>query len=177
MPIAHSLNKVSKSISKSKGQLHIKGRKFKQLNRATLRDQKLTSRKLNKQELRDRELLSVKFIQEAVKNRPETEVFTLEDMKMFIEGYLARYDEELKELRDSRRPGRPATSRQQILEEKVKHELQTYETGFKCPDLSDRYTVERLRLWTGSSGGTTVMKFIHVSKDMPSLDKADQEMS
>ncbi|CAK7892596.1 hypothetical protein CAAN1_01S10792 [[Candida] anglica] len=177
MPIAHSLNKVSKSISKSKGSLHIKGRKFKQLNRATLRDQKLNDRKLKAKDIRDKGLLSVKFLQEAIRNRPERDVFTLDDMKLFIEGYISRYDEELETLRHDRRPGRPATSRQQILEEKVKHERQIYETGFKIPDLSNKDTVEKLRLWTGSSGGTTVMKFVHISKDMTVLPTAEVEMS
>ncbi|KAL7666856.1 Translation machinery-associated protein 16 [[Candida] zeylanoides] len=178
MPVSHSLSKVSKSISKSKGHLHIKGRKFKQLNRATLRDNKLNTRKQKSQDLRDKELLSVKFIQEAVRNRPEKEVFTLDDMKSFLEGYVSRFDEELVELREARRPGRPATSRQQILEEMVKHEQGIYETGFKCPDLTDKPTVDRLRLWTGSSGGTTVMKFVFVNKDMIDLpNKADHEMA
>ena len=168
MPVAHSLNKVSKNI-KQKGKLHVKGRKFKQLNRATLRDQKLAGRKVKSQELRDKELLSIKFIQEAVRNRPDQLTFNLEEMKLFLESYLARDDEELTELREARRPGRPLKARQQLLEEKTKHEAQLYETGIRIPDLLDKETVEKLRLWTGSSGGTTAMKFVHVAKNTISI--------
>lgn len=182
MPVIKSLSKITKNLSKSKsqglGSLHVKGRKFKQINRATLRDQKLATKKSKHQDQVDQELLSTKFIQEAVRNRPDQETFNLEEMKMFVEGYISRFDEELTELRDARRPGRPASTRQLQLEDKVKHEQHVYETGFKVPNLSDKPTVDRLRLWTGSMGGTTVMQFVHIHKDMEALPaKPDEEMA
>lgn len=176
MPLAHNLNKVTKNLSKSTGSIHIKGRKFKQLNRATLRDQKLTARKAKAHEQREKEVQDFKFIQEAINNRKEQETFTLDEMKLFIESFLSRYDEELTRLRKERRPGRPATSRQQILEEKVKYDEQIYKTGYRIPDLSDKDTVEKLKNWNGSSGGLTIMKFIRVSKDMKQLPTKDIEM-
>ena len=56
MPLAHNLNKVTKNISKSTGSLHIKGRKFKQLNRATLRDKSFNKRKSQSLERKSNEL-------------------------------------------------------------------------------------------------------------------------
>lgn len=156
--------------------MHVKGRKFKQLNRATLRDQKITAKKLKHQEQKDRELSSVLFMKDCVYEEPEKETFLLEDMKSFVERYIARHDEELKELKDQRRPGRPPTSRQLALETVTENERQMYATGFRMPDLSNKETVERLKLWNGTSGGTTIMKFIHISKDMKELPVKEETM-
>lgn len=176
MPLAHNLNKVTKNLAKSTAQMHVKGRKFKQLSRATLRDEKITAKKLKHQEQRDKELLSVQYMKDCVNVEDEKATFTLEDMKSFLEEHISRYDDELKELKDKRRPGRPPTSRQQQLEELVKHEQQLYTNGFKIPDLSDKSTVEKLRLWNGSSGGTTAMKFIHLAKGMKELPLKEEVM-
>ena len=69
MPLAHNLNKVTKNISKSTGSLHIKGRKFKQLNRATLRDKKLQQRKSQSLERKSNELSIVFFIQSLLQEK------------------------------------------------------------------------------------------------------------
>ena len=165
MPIAHSLKKVAKNVSKHSGQMHIKGRKFKQLNRATLRDQKLTERKRNSQEHKMKELESLRFFQAAIQNRGNSS-FLMEEIKIFIESYLSRFDEELSTLRLDRRPGRPPTTRQQKLEQQLETDKQLYQTGFRVPDIRDKKTVENLRNWNGSPGGTTILKLIRVTKDL-----------
>lgn len=178
MPIAHNLNKVTKNLSKSTGQMHIKGRKFKQLNRATLRDQKITAKKLQRQEQKSNDLLIIPHVQGRILEQDvlDKEVFTLQDMKDFIEEFIGRFDEELKELNAQRRPGRPATSRHQILQEKKKYDEHVYYTGFKIPNISHKETVDRVRLWNGTHGGVTVMKFIHISRDMKELPTTEAEM-
>ncbi|ODQ82602.1 hypothetical protein BABINDRAFT_31337 [Babjeviella inositovora NRRL Y-12698] len=168
MPVAKSLAKVTKNLQNSRGQIHPKGRKFKQLARATLRDQKLQVSKIKATEKRQNELLVVKFLQEALTTRPQT-AFTLEDMKLFIDAYLSRDDEVLVTLRAERRPGRPAGARLQILEEKVKYEKLLFETGYKIPDLSNPDVVKRLREWNGTSGGASIFQWIHVAKGMKEL--------
>ena len=179
MPLALNLNKVTKKLSKSTGSVHIKGRKFKQINRATLRDKKLTIKKQKQLEQKENELSIVYFLQRIVNDDDDfkvQETFSLEEIKQFIELFLTRFDDELEELRANRRPGRPATNRQQILEEKVKHDQQIYATGIKVPDLSDIETVKRLKLWNGTTGGATVMKFIHISGDMTEFPTKEIEM-
>lgn len=179
MPLAHNLSKVTKRLSKSTGSVHIKGRKFKQINRATLRDKKLTQKKQKALEQKENELSIVYFLQLIINDDDDfkvQETFSLEEIKQFIELFLTRFDDELEELRATRRPGRPASNRQQILEEKVKHDQQVYATGIKVPDLSDVETVKRLRLWNGTTGGATVMKFVHVSKDMTEFPTKEVEM-
>lgn len=177
MPIAHNLKKVTKNLSKSTGQMHIKGRKFKQLNRATLRDQKITAKKAKHQEQKTYDLKVFKLLQKLVMQQPEKIVFSLEDMKEFIELFISRFDDELKEYEDKKRPGRPTLPKHQILQEKKKYDQHIYKTGFKIPDLSDKSTVERLKLWNGTGGGVVVMKLIHISQDMEQLPVKDQEMN
>ncbi|RCK63855.1 Translation machinery-associated protein 16 [Candida viswanathii] len=177
MPLAHNLKKVSKNASKSTAAIHIKGRKFKQLNRATLRDKKLQHRKALLHERKSNELSVVFHIQAILKEqRTDATEFTLEEIKEMIAGFIERDAEELERLRSERRKGRPATNRQTLLEEKVKHEWSVFETGFKVPDLSDPVTVERVREWNGTTGATTNMKFIRISKDMTEFPTQEVEM-
>lgn len=179
MPIQHSLSKVQKTIQKSKGAMHPKGRKFKQLNRATLREQKIQGKKIAHMERREIEMMRIKFLQEAVNNRPEKETFTLDDMKLFIEAFLTRDDEELDQLKAERRKGRPASNRQMILENKLKHETSEYESGYQIPDLSDKATVEFLRGWNGTTGMLNRFKYVFVAKgtkELPASKAADEVM-
>ncbi|CAX45178.1 conserved hypothetical protein [Candida dubliniensis CD36] len=189
MPLAHNLNKVTKNISKSAGSLHIKGRKFKQLNRATLRDKKLQQRKSQSLERKSNELSIVFFIQSLLQenstisdNEENLEEFTnkkqfsLDEMKQIIEKFIHQHDEELQKLQSERRKGRPPINRQTILEEKLKYDLEIYKTGFKIPDLTDQLTVERIKEWNGTTGATTTMRFIRVSKDMTELPTTTTEI-
>lgn len=162
MPIAHSLKKVAKNVSKHSGQMHIKGRKFKQLNRATLRDQKLTARKRNAEGQRLKDLEVVRFFQAAIQPRSASS-FLLQDIKLFVESFLSRFDEELATLKEERRAGRPPLARQQKLEQQIDAEKKMYHSGLKVPDIRDKLTVENLRNWNGSPGGTTVIKFFRVT--------------
>ncbi|KAK6205544.1 translation machinery-associated protein 16 [Scheffersomyces amazonensis] len=178
MPLAHNLNKVTKNLSKSTASIHIKGRKFKQLNRATLRDKKITEKKQKSLEQKTNELAILFFLQKLIKEQfKAAEVFTLVEMQSFIELFIGRFDDELAQLRKDRRPGRPQTSRQQILEEKVKHEEHIYHTGYKIPNLTDKDTVEKLRVWNGTTGATTGMKFVLITKQTKQLPTKDEEMS
>ncbi|KAH3678434.1 hypothetical protein WICMUC_001451 [Wickerhamomyces mucosus] len=164
MPIQHSLAKVTKSIQKSKGTVHPKGRKIKQINRATLREQKINNKKAAHLERKEHELQRTLFMQEAILHREDQISFTLEEIKSLIESFLSRDDEELDKLKAERRKGRPPTNRQSILENKKKHEFAEYESGYLVPNLNDEKTVENLRAWNRTTGGLNVVKFIHISK-------------
>lgn len=166
MPTAKSLGKITKAISKGKGTVHPKGRKFAKLNKAHLREHKLEKKKLQHLEKREHELQRLLFFQEAVEPRvsDEKKTFTLDEVKVFIEAYLSRFDEELSQLVALRRPGRPALKRQDLLEDqKAKDELE-YTTGFKVPVLWEAENVENLLRWNGTIGGVTNVKFGRVLK-------------
>jgi translation machinery-associated protein 16 len=84
MPVVHSLSKVQKNIQKSKGAMHPKGRKFKQLNRATLRENKINRRKVDHVERKEHEMQRVLFFKEAVNSRPDQNFFPLDELKLII---------------------------------------------------------------------------------------------
>lgn len=180
MPVVHSLSKVNRNLSKSKGAMHIKGRKFKQLNRASLREKKLGDRKLKHLVQKEKDMGIIFFFQKLINDDDDfkiQETFNFEEMKAFTEIFLTRYDEELEDLNANRRPGRPLTNRHQILEEKAKHEKHVYLTGLRIPNLADKTTVQFLKLWNGTSGATTIMKFTEISKEMEAFPVEEVEMS
>lgn len=166
MPFVKSLRKVSKKLSKQlAGSLHVKGRKFKQLNRATERENKLNLRKLKFAEQKNHELLFYLHFQEKINELPDVKTFSAEEMRDFLNEYVCRNDEEIAEIEKQRRPGRPLTSKHQLQLEKRKHDEHIFATGWKTPDLSDEVTVRRLREWNGTSGSVNGWAFTYVTKN------------
>ncbi|KAI5957985.1 TMA16 [Candida theae] len=178
MPLAHNLNKVSKNLSKSTGSMHIKGRKFKQLNRATVRDKKLKLQKVESIERKSNELLIVSFFQEQIVNDDQVDKssYTLSEIQALIQQFIDQDRQQLDEAKSEHRKGRPISNKQKLLTEKVKHEEHLFATGYKVPDLSHEETVTRLRNWNGTTGATTGFKFINISKDMKQFPTAEVEM-
>ncbi|GMM37127.1 Tma16 protein [Saccharomycopsis crataegensis] len=178
MPTGKTLLKVSRQSSKSKSVMfHPKGRKFAKLNKAHLREHKLEKKKMQHIDKREHELRRTLFFQEAAENRvsDEKKSFTVEEMKLFIEAYLSRFDEELEELRDQRRPGRPASKRQDLLEDQKKKDRAEYVSGFKVPDMSDEANVENLIKWNGTIGGVNNVKVIYLTKNSTVLPEKEKD--
>lgn len=163
MPISKSLGKIQKS-AKNKN-IHPKGRKFKQLNRATLREVSILKKKLLHIDKRSNELMCIKFIQDIVLSAEylDREIFTVEELKQFLQAYIDRDDQELELLKDARKPGRPTSNKQLLLESKKKQELGIFETGWYLPNLMDSKTVKNLRNWNGTFGGNNNIDKILVS--------------
>uniref|UniRef100_A0A0L0NTV7 Translation machinery-associated protein 16 n=1 Tax=Candidozyma auris TaxID=498019 RepID=A0A0L0NTV7_CANAR len=176
MPLAKSLTKVSKKIAGSSATLHAKGRKFKQLSRATEREAKIRAKKQRHMEQKNHELLFYLHIQESIQNRQE-ETFTMEDMREIVTLWVCRDDEELKEIDRNRRPGRPLTSKQQLLKEKRAHDEHVFETGIRTPDLRDKDTVINVRNWNGNVGASTAWKFTTVHKNPLAVPQTETDMS
>ncbi|CDK28424.1 unnamed protein product [Kuraishia capsulata CBS 1993] len=165
MPMAKSLGKVQKALKSSRGAVHPKGRKFKMLNRATLREKKLQDAKVKHAEKRGGENLIYSFFQQAILTpQYQKDSFSVDEIRTFIEAFITRDDEELEALREDRRPGRPPTARQQHLEERIRKEQHLFETGWPVPDLQDAESVKHLKNWNGSPGGLTIIKKIIVKE-------------
>ncbi|CAI5756901.1 unnamed protein product [Candida verbasci] len=170
MPIAHNLNKVTKNLSKSTGSIHIKGRKFKQLNRATLRDKKLQAQKLRSIERKSNEYAIVSYLQDIINEQyPDRSTFNLKEIKNFIEIFINQDKAEIEKYESERKKNRPILNKHKLLIEKLKYDEKLYITGFKVPNLTDKDTVMYLKNWNGTTGATTIMKFVYVSKDMKEL--------
>lgn len=168
MPLIKSLSKVQKKLSKqSSGSLHVKGRKFKQLNRATEREIRVKAKKLQYAEKKNHELLFYLHVQETINETKEKATFDAEEMRAIIQEWVSRNDEEIARMESERRPGRPMSNKHQIHIEKRKHDEHVFETGFNIPDLMDETTVSRVRGWNGTSGSTTAWKFTLITKHAP----------
>ncbi|KAL1620419.1 translation machinery-associated protein 16 [Diplodia seriata] len=149
-----SLSKVTKQISKKRGSkssaLHEFSRDSRRLQAAGLRDEKIlrAASERNKQ------------------NQPTPpETFDASSLQSAILAYLARTDDELAALKAARRPGRPPTAREQLLDQRVAVERKEFEnSGFYCPDVRDAATVEKLRAWDGEWVGCNALKFVRVTK-------------
>ncbi|CCE63988.1 hypothetical protein TPHA_0G01520 [Tetrapisispora phaffii CBS 4417] len=167
MPVSKSLGKIQKRMKASSKQnvIHPRGRKFQQLNKATLREGKIAEKKKAHHDKKSHELSRVGFIQNAInidalKEKP---FFSHEETALFIEQFIARDDEELNDLKKKRRSNRPPTNRQLLLQQKRDIEEQEFKKGFLCPDLTDEKNVEFIRKWNKTFGGVTNMKLIRIN--------------
>jgi translation machinery-associated protein 16 len=82
-----------------------------------------------------------------------------------IEDYLGRDDEELAKLKADRRPGRPPSTRQTLLEFNQKTEQNEYASGFWVPDLEDVINLMNLKQWNGDWAQLAQLKFVRISKE------------
>ncbi|CAH01490.1 Tma16p [Kluyveromyces lactis] len=165
MPVTKSLGKIQKGLKGKKFTVHPKGRKFQQLNRATLREEKVQAKKRAHNEKRSNELARMTFVQSAIKtdSLKEKEVFDYKETAVLIQEFIARDDNELNELKSKRRQNRPPTGRQQLLQHKRDLEMEEFKSGFLCPDLTDPENVIFLRAWNQTFGGLSTLKLIRIN--------------
>lgn len=176
MPIAKNLTKVQKKVAGQESAIHPRARKFKQLNKATLRQQKLTKQKATRDDVKQGQILRVRFFKDAVDMEPEKDTFTVAEIQKMIDAFISRDDDELEKLKAARRPGRPASSRQDQIQARIHAERKEYKSGYKCPDLTDAQTVDRLRTWSGTAGGLNVFKFVRITPDSDQTTIASEAM-
>ena len=79
--------------------------------------------------------------------------------------YLTRHDQEIAELKSQRRPGRPSSNREDLLQQSVKMEYREYDGGFWIPDMQDEGNLGLLRGWNGEWTALNAFKYVRLSKD------------
>ncbi|KAK7208481.1 translation machinery-associated protein 16 [Myxozyma melibiosi] len=166
MPIAKSLKKVEQKLKAGSG-VHPKARKFQQLNRATLRERKVTKQKMERSSVRDVQVLRFRFLRSCVdreENKDKT-AFTEEEIKSMIQEFISRDDAEIQQLQASRRPGRPSSSRQDALQTRREFEMEEFKTGFYVPNLLDKNIVKAFRDWNEEWNGMGLLKFVRIAKE------------
>lgn len=161
------LAKVQKHVKKKKGEkinaLHENSRDAQRLRGARARDDRVARLSAVRDKANKQWIDRVVFFQERL---PETlHPLDVEKIQLLIEEYLRRNDDELEDLKLERRPGRPPSSRQNLLEQQVKAEEQEYESGFWIPNLQDEETLVKLDRWKGDWVGLGIMRFVRVSKN------------
>lgn len=79
--------------------------------------------------------------------------------------YVQRDDEEVAKLEAERRPGRPRSTREDLLKQRIAMEEREYEGGFWIPDMSDTANLELLRNWNGEWTSLNTLKYVRLSKN------------
>ncbi|KAL9131922.1 MAG: hypothetical protein Q9217_000282 [Psora testacea] len=152
--MAKSLAKVQKKISKKQaktGVLHANSKDAQRLRRAGARAEKL-------------ERLAVA---RAKTNQPLLHIIRKlrEDDLLNVIRYLSRDDEELAERKDQRRPGRPSSTREDLLKRQMTMQDNEYSIGFWIPDMQDDDNLEKLRRWNGDWGYLSTLKYVRLARD------------
>ncbi|CAK7272119.1 translation machinery-associated protein 16 [Sporothrix epigloea] len=147
-----TLEKTRKQIVKKKGPMgtvHEGSRDSRRLRKALARDGRLgklaTNRKKQEQPLVDR----ASFFQESIRETG-IEVFDTEQFLAAVKSFVHQHDEEMDELKQARRPGRPASMREDTLKVKVAALEKEFQNGFLAPDLTSKDNVALLELWDGT---------------------------
>ncbi|PNP83000.1 hypothetical protein FNYG_03322 [Fusarium nygamai] len=137
-----TLHKTRKQISKKRNgvvnALHEKSRDSMRLHKAGVRDQRI-------------EKLA------AARSKKE--------QPLGIPSFVHQYDEEYNEAKKARRPGRPASVKEDLLKAKINILEEEYKSGFVMPDLLDNVNVNALHLWEGSWSYLTQLKWVKVNSE------------
>ncbi|KAK2056856.1 hypothetical protein LY76DRAFT_606675 [Colletotrichum caudatum] len=163
-----TLQKARKHIAKKRNghdlALHEYSRDSKRLHKASIRDQKLeklhASRNRKEQPLLDR----ARYFQKAVQENG-SEPLELAAVQELIHKFVHQYDEEYAEVKKARRPGRPASPKEDLLKQKIANLEEEYRIGFYLPDLLDASNTLLLDRWEGSWSYLTSVAWVKIISD------------
>ncbi|RAR09620.1 translation machinery-associated protein 16 [Stemphylium lycopersici] len=180
--VSNRLDKVHKKITKKKGKnpnLHEGSRDTKRLQSAAQRDDKLN--RLNRIRKDQNRTYCTQAHQICTNPNPTTQLsrvkafqnytaehsapLSIPEIQAMIEDYVGRDDEELAKIKADRRPGRPPSTRQNLLEITQKQEQDEYASGFWVPDLEDEANLRKLKEWNGQWPQLSTLKFCRMSKE------------
>ncbi|KJZ77156.1 hypothetical protein HIM_03477 [Hirsutella minnesotensis 3608] len=164
--MAGSLNKTRKQIAKKRGgevnALHEKSRDSLRLHKAGVRDQRLeklaAARSKKEQPIADR----VAHFQQGL-DRRDNQPLDVGAIQELIHNFIHQYDEELGELKKARRPGRPASAREDLLRIKVTALETEYRNGFAIPDVMSEENAKLVADWEGSWSKLAALPWIKVT--------------
>ncbi|KAH8888619.1 hypothetical protein GQ53DRAFT_243194 [Thozetella sp. PMI_491] len=163
-----SLEKTRKHISKKRNgvmdSMHQNSRDSKRLHKAQVRDERL-EKMAEARRKKDQPLLErVSFFQEAVRENG-IKPLDLEAVQSKISEFVHQYDEDYETAKKGRRPGRPASVKEDLLRMKITALEKEQTDGFYIPDLTAEKTVELLDRWEGSWSFLANFAWVKVSGD------------
>ncbi|KAJ5220356.1 hypothetical protein N7468_009560 [Penicillium chermesinum] len=161
MPVA--LHKVQKHISKKRGAadaLHENSRDARRLRRAGHRDDRLSRHASMTLKARQPYTDRIEFFHDAVQSidQPLTDA----DLTELVTRFINRDTEELTQLQQERRKGRPPTRREEALKQRLQTEEKEFKTGFWMPDLTEEDVLFALKRWNGQWSGLSTLKFLRL---------------
>ncbi|KAK7060911.1 translation machinery-associated protein 16 [Paramarasmius palmivorus] len=156
---------ASKPAKKEKV-FHPESRKAAQLNRRSLRKEKMGSLASNRKQKHHSLADIYKFFYSAI---PEEGVLSLTELHDLIANvWLKRLDNELEEERTLRRKGRPKSVKEAKLEELKLREEDEYRTGFEVIDLTNPANVDLFRKWDQKQVAyIDLLRFIRITSTNP----------
>ncbi|KAK4124600.1 hypothetical protein N657DRAFT_633644 [Parathielavia appendiculata] len=164
--MAKTLEKTRKQIAKKRNgtidALHQKSRDSKRLHRAQVRDDRL-EKIAEARRKKDQPLLArAAFFQTAVQDNGDKPL-ALEAIQAKINEFVHQHDEEYEEVKKSRRPGRPASTKEDLLRMKISALEKEQRDGFYLPDLTTEANVQLLSRFEGSWSYLTNLAWVKVS--------------
>ncbi|KAK9475404.1 translation machinery-associated protein 16 [Dipodascopsis tothii] len=170
MPIAKSLKKVQAKLGKNGAStgVHPRARKFKQLSRASLREEKLKKQRGERGRTREWQNARLKYMHDLVLVDPTPDRTQLneDELKALIVKFIGRHDLELARLKEERRPGRPMSSRQDAIQTQQQSENEEFKTGFLVPDLLSPAGYKAFHDWKKDFNGMDSFAMIRMSRDL-----------
>ncbi|KAI2603395.1 translation machinery-associated protein 16 [Hypoxylon fragiforme] len=163
--MAKTLERTRKAIAKKKGpieSLNKFSRDSKRLHRAQVRDEKLEKLASSRKKSDKPYIERATFFREALKqngNQP----LQIDVIQELIKTFVHQYDEELSEIKKVRRPGRPASTREDLLKVKIDKLEKEHQNGFLLPILDDDENATLLSRWEGNWSYLTTLKWARLS--------------
>lgn len=132
------------------------------LHKAGVRDQRLeklaAARARREQPIVDR----VAFFQQCLAEK-DNMPFGVEAVQSSIQKFIHQYDEEYDSIKKVRRPGRPASAREDILKAKMGALEIEYQRGFVLPDFMSDQSAKLLENWKGEWAYLATLSWIKLS--------------
>ncbi|KAL8674912.1 MAG: hypothetical protein Q9168_000716 [Polycauliona sp. 1 TL-2023] len=166
MAMPKNLAKVQKKIQKKKGansSLHEDSRNAKSLRRAGARSDKLEKLAAARAKALQPYLRRISFFQSAAQEASAP--FAAEGMQALIEIYLDRDTTELATIQSERRPGRPTSTAEDMLKQRIQAEANEYKAGYWIPDMEDVPNLERLKEWNEQWTSLGALKYVRMAED------------
>ncbi|EAQ83318.1 hypothetical protein CHGG_09722 [Chaetomium globosum CBS 148.51] len=110
----------------------------------------------------EKTLARAAFFQNAVQENGD-EPLALEAVQTKINEFVHQYDEEYEEVKKTRRAGRPASAKEDLLKMKISALEKEHRDGFYLPDLTVDANVQLLSRFEGSWSYLTSLSWVKVS--------------
>ncbi|KAH0441976.1 hypothetical protein CcaCcLH18_01836 [Colletotrichum camelliae] len=181
-----TLSKTRKQIAKKRNghveALHEFSRDSKRLHKASVRDDKLQKLAATRGKKEQPMLTRASYFQKAIqeKGSKPLELATIQELIhecVYIASSEARksdlfcsfvhqYDEEYAEVKKTRRPGRPASAKEDLLKLKISTLEDEYKgNGFYLPDLTNDSNILMLDRWEGSWAYLASVAWVRINAD------------
>ncbi|KAF3806055.1 hypothetical protein GCG54_00004381 [Colletotrichum gloeosporioides] len=175
-----TLSKTRKQIAKKRNghvdALHEFSRDSKRLHKASVRDDKLQKLAATRGKKEQPMLTRASYFQKAIQEKGSKPLDLASIQELIHEcvqianpnvpSFVHQYDEEYAEVKKTRRPGRPASAKEDLLKLKISTLEDEYKgNGFYLPDLMNDSNILMLDRWEGSWAYLASVAWVRINAD------------